>query len=175
MTEAFLGLAGKTPKLMSLLMEHNGVKILQLVIWEDLSFVFRKRLLYRFKKLLKTLPSPQRKDLINKSNFLKSSFVVMLPFCGDYEFQEYLTELLVRLAMSQKNWKNMLMSWFTKFPTMASGIALLNIKNYEVSCRKFLNAINESQPCDGRVHSLPCLHAVVSGSVELLKPMTSSG
>ncbi|KAF6206494.1 hypothetical protein GE061_017727, partial [Apolygus lucorum] len=169
-TDAFMCMVDKTPKLKHFMMELNGVKILQLVIWEDLRFVVRKRILFRFKKLLKTLPGPQRKDLIGQSHFLQSSFVVMLPFCGDYEFQEYLTELLVRLALSRLDWKNLLKSWFSEFPSIVTAVDFLDTKNYEVSCRKFLNAVNESQPSDGRVHSLPCLHAVVSGSIELLKP-----
>ena len=86
--------------------------------------------------------------------------------CGDFDFQVTIVEVLLRFTTKSIRAEKVT-NWFPNYVKLQS--AFLNIKEFEVDCRTFLNLFNEGLADQAKVMSFKVLNVSVNDQV-LMKP-----
>ena len=126
----------------------------------------RRDLLKLLTSRARVLSHPARLQAFRELNTSFEGIVDHLYNCGDFDFQVTIVEVLLRFTTKSIRAEKVT-NWFPNYVKLQS--AFINIKEFEVDCRTFLNLFNEGLVDQAKVMSFKVLNVSVNDQV-LMKP-----
>ncbi|XP_076063826.1 uncharacterized protein LOC143038468 isoform X2 [Oratosquilla oratoria] len=117
--------------------------------------------------LLEQAPGELRHKLKRNHDSNINALPDLLFEVGDYDFQASIVEALFRTSVRSER-AVLVSQWFSQQDCTIQSL-FVRIVDFDPDCRRFLNALNQSQGESRKVHSFVCL-AAAFGSVILEKP-----